>query len=427
MGVRDKIQELRKQKGLSQESLAELLGVSRQAISKWESGTAVPAIDNLVELSKIFGVSVGELLQVEPRNEEGDGACPKPGGTGEGEEGFSIDELLSFLKEQEEQRRQKDRRNLKIGGGALLAILLAGSAALWSVNTGIDSRLESRLAGLNDRINGIDQSAGAQVYQAMEEVKKKLEEQERIITDYSYEVLDVDLRTQQIRLRVTAVPKVYRPGMTAEFTAQPLKEKTVTARGQMESGNAFEGDMTMALNDEIRLSVSFTQGNETKNQLLEVVSGLSGENQMDLGLGMGRGGMTISGEDKNLKAKVNLDTVLRVRPAYRRSDVYFHGRDALTNWPVKAEVLLLEGERVLERASYEMSGIYEDMQNSYGESYFYATVSGEYPVKDRDNLFLKAVVTDNFGLEREVFFDGEGEKGSLIEGRYNEQSFVTKY
>lgn len=65
MTIGQRIAEKRKELGLSQEALGEKLGVSRQAISKWESDTSVPEIDKLIVLSKLFGVSVGWLLGVE--------------------------------------------------------------------------------------------------------------------------------------------------------------------------------------------------------------------------------------------------------------------------------------------------------------------------------------------------------------------------
>ena len=59
----EKIYKLRKKSGLSQEQLAEKLNVSRQAISKWESGTAVPESEKLITISDYFGVSVDYLLK----------------------------------------------------------------------------------------------------------------------------------------------------------------------------------------------------------------------------------------------------------------------------------------------------------------------------------------------------------------------------
>jgi transcriptional regulator with XRE-family HTH domain len=59
----EKIQNLRKDKNLSQEELGEKLDVSRQSVSKWESGLAMPEIDKLIMLSEIFGVTTDYLLK----------------------------------------------------------------------------------------------------------------------------------------------------------------------------------------------------------------------------------------------------------------------------------------------------------------------------------------------------------------------------
>lgn len=62
MEFNEKLLELRKQKGLTQEELAEVLYVSRTAISKWESGRGYPNIESLKAISKYFSVSLDELL-----------------------------------------------------------------------------------------------------------------------------------------------------------------------------------------------------------------------------------------------------------------------------------------------------------------------------------------------------------------------------
>ena len=62
MEFNEKLQELRKNKGLTQEELAEKLFVSRTAISKWESGRGYPSIDSLKEISRYFSVTIDELI-----------------------------------------------------------------------------------------------------------------------------------------------------------------------------------------------------------------------------------------------------------------------------------------------------------------------------------------------------------------------------
>ena len=67
MTIADRIQSLRKQKGMSQEELADRVGVSRQAVSKWESEQANPDIDKIVIMSDIFDVTTDYLLKgIEP-------------------------------------------------------------------------------------------------------------------------------------------------------------------------------------------------------------------------------------------------------------------------------------------------------------------------------------------------------------------------
>ena len=65
MEFHEKLQELRKERGITQDELAETLYVSRTAISKWESGRGYPNIDSLKEISKYFSVSIDDLLSGE--------------------------------------------------------------------------------------------------------------------------------------------------------------------------------------------------------------------------------------------------------------------------------------------------------------------------------------------------------------------------
>ena len=62
MSIAERLQELRKQAGYSQEQVAEIMGLSRQAISKWESGQGKPEIDNIVKLTEIYDVSADYIL-----------------------------------------------------------------------------------------------------------------------------------------------------------------------------------------------------------------------------------------------------------------------------------------------------------------------------------------------------------------------------
>jgi transcriptional regulator with XRE-family HTH domain len=66
--IADKLVELRKKKGLSQEAVAERMGLSRQAISRWERAESAPDMNNLIQLSNIYKVSLDKLLQTDKQS-----------------------------------------------------------------------------------------------------------------------------------------------------------------------------------------------------------------------------------------------------------------------------------------------------------------------------------------------------------------------
>ena len=62
MDIGQRIMDLRKKRGMTQEHLAEVLGTTRQAVSKWESGKSAPDLDYAIAMGKYFGVSMDYLL-----------------------------------------------------------------------------------------------------------------------------------------------------------------------------------------------------------------------------------------------------------------------------------------------------------------------------------------------------------------------------
>ena len=70
MTFAEKLKSIRKQAGMSQEQLSEKLGVSRQAVTKWETDTGIPDIENIMAISALFDVSIDELLSNEKREKK---------------------------------------------------------------------------------------------------------------------------------------------------------------------------------------------------------------------------------------------------------------------------------------------------------------------------------------------------------------------
>ena len=124
MTIGERIRACRQRAGLSQERVAELVGVSRQAVTKWETDRSAPSTENLFRLAEIFGIGV-DLLLTPPE------AGPQP-----------REELLRLWQTAEAQRRERRRRTLRARGRAALtaaagylAIYLAGRA-LWCSGSG---------------------------------------------------------------------------------------------------------------------------------------------------------------------------------------------------------------------------------------------------------------------------------------------------
>ena len=71
MSFAERLKQIRKEKGLSQEDLAELLDVSRQAVSKWEQGAGYPEVEKLLVLSNRLNISLDSLMAAEIAGESG--------------------------------------------------------------------------------------------------------------------------------------------------------------------------------------------------------------------------------------------------------------------------------------------------------------------------------------------------------------------
>lgn len=79
MTLGERLVRLRNQKELSQDALAEMLGVSRQSVSKWETDASVPELDKLIRLSDLFEVSLDELVKGEAGRPSSPSPCPSSG------------------------------------------------------------------------------------------------------------------------------------------------------------------------------------------------------------------------------------------------------------------------------------------------------------------------------------------------------------
>ena len=117
MEFNNKLYELRKQKGFSQEELANRLNVSRQTVSKWEVGDSTPDMEKLIAMSDLFGISLDELVLDK---------SPEPATVVQPVKAVVYSEVKADIKEKvlTDDNKKKAKKGLKI------AALIAGALIL---------------------------------------------------------------------------------------------------------------------------------------------------------------------------------------------------------------------------------------------------------------------------------------------------------
>ena len=252
MTIGERIALLRKKAGLSQEKLAELVGVSRQAIGKWESGLSLPGIDNLQELARVLQVSCDELIT---------GICPSPS-SANGEAQIALASVQDLLSQQTvANRRSAQRRFILSLLAVLLACLLAlGALALSYIGFNQMQSLSRQLSGLESTV------AGLQFYTNREPDSSS---GSTLIADYdrSYTLLPSG---DAVDLRISVLPKNLADGQSAKFSLIAGDQNLV--QQATAEGGSFWGEFEIPLTDTFNnFKISFlledTDGNTTQELL----------------------------------------------------------------------------------------------------------------------------------------------------------------
>ena len=279
MELYEKLYELRRASGMSQEELAEKLGVSRQAVSKWESGATQPELSKLIELSKLYSVSVDELLSLEHAKPEQDAAESPVQSNAE----KAPVEKLSF-------RDFCIQHKKIIGGAAVAAVALA---ALIAVGVHYNNRINSLSMQVNDlrsQLYNVQNNLSNQIAGISNNVSDILARESSLISQYSYEVKSVNLKKQECTLAFSLLPKTisentivnigvidhgnsspldsYRPGYSADLTQDGF--------------GYLHGSVTVPLSDELGVNVNFMTNGETQSQELDTISNLKSQYQPQL-------------------------------------------------------------------------------------------------------------------------------------------------
>lgn len=266
MSVGQRISQKRKERGLSQETLGEALGVSRQSVYKWESDSSLPEIDKLIALSRLFGVTIGWLLGVEESAEsrEGDPAQPTEAGSAELTETQlkMVEEIVDrYLAAR--QPPKKRRWPWALGAASGLALLLVLSNLRGELRT-----MQDQYNSLQNSITNVTYSVDSQIGGIASRVESVLKNQNNLTASYGAEIVSADLAANTVTFSVYAAPKTYTEGMTAVFTVDDGSGPREVP-GKLGADRTFSAELTCALTDGISLSVVFVTGDVRETQLLE--------------------------------------------------------------------------------------------------------------------------------------------------------------
>lgn len=268
MTIGQRIAQRRKELGLSQEALGEQLGVSRQSIYKWESDTALPDIDKLVALSRLFSVTVGWLLGVE---EDAAEAAPESGGQLTEAQLKMVEEIVSrYIAAQPAPTPPKRRQIFKL---AVAAASLCLVLILFNLFQRLD-QLDQRYSQVQSSVSSISSSVSGQINGISSRVEELLKAQNSLTADYGAEIKKANLETGSITFSVYAVPKVYVEGMSARFSVDNGNNSSIREVPEA-IHQKFSADVTCQLTDAITISVVFTTPDGTRQtQLLASYYGL---------------------------------------------------------------------------------------------------------------------------------------------------------
>ncbi len=194
MTLGQRIQFYRRQKGMSQESLGEALGVSRQAVSKWEGDNGIPELSTLIAMSRLFSITVGQLLGVEEMH-----AQEK---TAELDDGQIENILRRYSEEHAENKRRRNRVHLQwvlVAGAFLVGIIIVLFAQIGALRNTVNL-LQSNIASLQVNVSNQQSNLSGQIRNTIYDV---LAEETKLLSTFDWELVDLQLKEQTATIRLS--------------------------------------------------------------------------------------------------------------------------------------------------------------------------------------------------------------------------------
>ena len=238
----ENLRAFRKQKEFSQEYLAEKMNVSRQTVSKWENGTAMPDLKKLTDLASLFDVSMDELL----------GTSAPDYKTSE-----SDNTELENLKQAFDEYKIKNKKTTIIFGVVSTALVVALIVA--TVN------LSNSVANLQSRVNSLP--SGQVIYQ------NDSDDDSSILSDVDCFVSKVDKdNPDKVEMTFTYAPKTYVKGTSVKFVVTDALKSTdpqTTFEAEL-SGNSFCAVIPIKMSGSNTVNVSVDDGTNVTSEQMDI-------------------------------------------------------------------------------------------------------------------------------------------------------------
>lgn len=385
--IGQRILALRRAAGMSQEALAAAVGVSRQALGKWEADQSLPGLDNLLALAEALHTSCDELLTGRPLSPE---QPPAPSLSAEG--------MQALLDARETREAKRRRISLAAGGGVALVL----AAALLCVGLYAGSRmddLQNRIDGVNGQVAGMQSTLQAQVDSMTNRVQTMLDEQNSLAAgeSHSYSEWESGSRTLLLTARVTAKQSV--PGARARLIVAGRTYNGETGQADTlemtdEGGGVFTVSGRVATADELTATFQLENPDGTvQNQQLWSDYAPHGQFEPIVELGGGIDGQLVRFETQNGQIRFDGDVGLSLGATEYA-------------WPVEAEMRLEIDGQVVE--TFPIPELYKDFvptEDSYtgdqavfvGSTVTYFWTPQAHPWKADQSVIITARVVDSQG------------------------------
>ena len=378
MTLGQNLQAARKAKGLSQETLAEKIGVSRQALGKWEKDIALPGLDNLQAAAQVLGVSVDTLLG---------------SGCADSAPAVTLDAMRDLLAARDaEQRRRRRLWGLLGAAGAIVAVLLVVVQNM---------AYQRKMQSLTDSYANLQQQLGsttAALTARMDELQDAVRQGKSTVLDWQWIPLDKlhkDVQNSWMPVLVQVTPSESTAGMTARLS---VTYGDTTGLYDMDElpGSCYQAQLVFEVGQTYELTVQWTAPDGTAaNEKLGTVDFTADQTEPELAWGRTGGSLDYgyylnrSGNKKYLQLSCYPVEVELTVPSWMKiADVTLELRTGEAGEPLATTPLAVDGWYSVGEQTTQSAVWHGTLYNDDGPNEWLYTDGSP---------FYRAVVTDTTG------------------------------